>query len=1037
MNEPAPGAAPAGCPDENVLNAFVEGRLGHTADDARRQVEEHLDTCSECLEVVSHMARVLARNAVPGGVPASDEVAAEGPLDGEEPPPLHDLRAGDAVGRYRVEEMLGQGGMGVVYRARDTQLGRDVALKLLREGRGTDGSRERLVREARLMAKLDHRHLVTVFDAGEADGRTYIAMELVVGSTLAGWLRTEARAPAEIVEKFLVAGRALAAAHATGVVHRDFKPENVLLDRSGRLAVTDFGIATSRAALPGPSGERAEGALAPAGIAPVTATGQVLGTPGYMSPEQHTGEHVGPTSDQFSFAVALFEALFGVSAFEGDTVLARRAALLEGRTRPLSPLLRSRVSGRVRRALLRALSRDPSGRFPSMVHLCEALERGRAVRTRQSAARRWVLGAAAMAIGGALLFAASGGRSSARGRGVDVGRAAGGEEVDAARSEAVSFEHAVVVTFPFVNETGDARLDDVVGQALAVTLSSSRRLTAYTRVSFSGSAPGQGAAGGDAAVERALLTKENRPVIAVHGTVIPEEGTGFTISLVARDVGSGRTVAELRETRASSELVPALAHLSTQLRAALGDAGDASDGPHGSNDGSPVLSSSLDALHEWATGLALLQQSRSVDARDHLGRAVAFDPLFADAHGALAVAYGNVADGPDAVKEDELALEHGERLTERIRLLVRAHLYGERGRTSDAVAVYEQILAIWPGDLTTEINITAAAGDAPDLRLELSRRAATDHPYSVRAQTNLLLNLLRDGDAADAARTGDALLDGLAHMPADAYGCVAAAYELDGEDDRALDVLRRLDAIDRQRADEGRADLALYEGRLDDAEALLRPYVTAKAQRDRDPSSSAVDFQLLALVRSRRGDAAGANVAGQRALSVEERGLQYQAILALLSSGRGSDREALALAAAWSSALPPVPRSYAELVAGDLALRDGRAAAALLHYEAALALADTWSAHQRLADAHRAAKQWSAAENEIRICLARRGEGAAIGSPSVSLLEPVEYALAQVLAEGHQPEARAAYRAFLDRRRNARGDVLVREARAELARLPP
>ena len=194
------------------------------------------------------------------------------------------------VGRYIVTERVGAGGMGVVYAAYDPQLDRKVALKLLLEETGDAERRARLQREARTMARLSDPHVVAVYDAGEHDGRVFVAMEFVKGQTLREWLAARARPWREVLSTYVLAARGLAAAHSAGIVHRDFKPENVLIDESGRVKVTDFGLARTRRVA---HDDRVSAVIDAGGLAGgselTTRDGAILGTPVYMAPEQMMG----------------------------------------------------------------------------------------------------------------------------------------------------------------------------------------------------------------------------------------------------------------------------------------------------------------------------------------------------------------------------------------------------------------------------------------------------------------------------------------------------------------------------------------------------------------------------------------------------------------------------------------------------------------------------------------------------------------------------------------------------------------------------
>ncbi|WP_293252579.1 tetratricopeptide repeat protein [Nannocystis sp.] len=286
------------------------------------------------------------------------------------------------LGRYVVLSQLGAGGMGVVYKAYDPELDRKVALKLLL-GPASGQAAARLKREAQAMARLSHAHVVPIFDVGVVGERLFVAMDLVDGSTLSAWMET--RHPwREVIDLFLQAGRGLAAAHAVGLVHRDFKPDNVLLGREpgGALVakVADFGLARTddEAHKPEPRGPDSElialtrNSMLDHGM---TRVGAVVGTPLYMSPEQHVAAPVDPRTDQFSFCVALFEALYGLRPFTGDTL----EDLADAASRPqrTAPPPGNKVPRWLHRLCLRGLQPDREARFPSMDALLAEIDRRR------------------------------------------------------------------------------------------------------------------------------------------------------------------------------------------------------------------------------------------------------------------------------------------------------------------------------------------------------------------------------------------------------------------------------------------------------------------------------------------------------------------------------------------------------------------------------------------------------------------------------------------------------------------------------------
>ena len=308
----------------------------------------------------------------------------------EDEGPRVDVERGTTVGRYTILDRIGSGAMGVVYTAYDPKLDRRIALKLLKIPQ-VDGALviARVLREAQALAKLAHPNVVTVHDADSIDDMVFVAMELVDGSNLGKWLRQRPRTPPEILQIFIQAGRGLAAAHAAGLVHRDFKPDNVLVGHDGRVRVVDFGIARNadEDPLAGPSTVGRVLDRDPfesgADVHPrLTQTGAVVGTPAYMSPEQHLGTRVDGRCDQFAFCVALYEALYGAPPFPAKSYVELRHAVLSGRLQP--PPSTADVPPHVRAAILRGLSVIPERRFATMTDLLARLEDDPARRRRRA-----------------------------------------------------------------------------------------------------------------------------------------------------------------------------------------------------------------------------------------------------------------------------------------------------------------------------------------------------------------------------------------------------------------------------------------------------------------------------------------------------------------------------------------------------------------------------------------------------------------------------------------------------------------------------
>ncbi|HEV7558469.1 MAG TPA: protein kinase [Kofleriaceae bacterium] len=323
----------------------------------------HLEVCGSCRELVS---AVCARrtNAEPTREPGR-------------------LVAGSMLGHYQIERPLGAGGMGVVYLARDLELDREVAVKLLHSG--DDRAHARLARESQALAKLNHPNVVTAHEVGRHGDASYLVMEYVDGGTVRDWLAVTKRRPAEIARVFAEAAHGLAAAHAAGLVHRDVKPDNVLVGSDGRARVSDFGLV---------------GADPTSGVRTTTETqvGVLLGTLRYMAPEVLHGESASAHSDQWSLCASLWESLLGEPPFPGATPLVIADAMEAGLPDPPAEL-----PSWLRRVLIRGMTIDPARRFASLDHLAAALSPTRSTMRRTAIAL--VAGAAVTA---GIAFAFSG-----------------------------------------------------------------------------------------------------------------------------------------------------------------------------------------------------------------------------------------------------------------------------------------------------------------------------------------------------------------------------------------------------------------------------------------------------------------------------------------------------------------------------------------------------------------------------------------------------------------------------------------------------
>src|SRR6267154_1595552 len=570
-------------------------------------------SASECKKCHTSFASSVAQETLnEGGVPEDWTVAGSSKISAAAAE-SDTLDIGTVLaGRYELLKLIGQGGMGAVYKARDKELDRVVALKLIRPELAKNPEVLRRFKQELILARqVTHKNVIRIFDLGQSDGIKFITMDFVEGQDLRSLLLEKSKlAPEQAARIMLQICRALEAAHAEGVIHRDLKPQNIMLDAGGRILVMDFGIARS-AYLPG-----------------MTQTGALIGTPEYMSPEQGRGEPLTERSDLFSMGIIFYELLTGKSPYHSDTPLATLWKRMTEKVTPpvvLDPTLPQALSNIV----VKALEIEPKNRFANAREMAQQLEiwlgpsaGGETIflpAPRTSGYWKWAsAGLAVLAISGII-----------------------GLRLKYPPKPKAAHPPVSVLVADFTNHTGDPIFDNTLEPMFNVALEGASFINAYNRGN-----PRQLAAKlpnpRDKLDEQAaLLVALSEGISAVITGEISLRGNAYSVSAMALDAANGNVIAKTEHTAANKdEVLLTIPKLAAPIRKALGDATPESlqlDAARG-----PFTAASLEAVHQYSLGMDQQFAGKTEDALRSFSKAVEMDPNFARAYAGMAAQYGNM-----------------------------------------------------------------------------------------------------------------------------------------------------------------------------------------------------------------------------------------------------------------------------------------------------------------------------------------------------------------------------------------------------------
>ena len=925
--------------------------------------------------------------------------------------PRGTLGVGTLLGeRYEILAMLGQGGMGAVYKARDQELDRVVALKVIRPELTTNPDiLKRFKQELILARQVTHRNVIRIFDLGQADGLKFITMEFLEGQDLRAELMKRGKfSPEEAARIILQISRALEVAHGEGVVHRDLKPQNIMLDANARAYVMDFGIARS-AYLPG-----------------MTQTGALIGTPEYMSPEQAKGEKLDERSDLFSLGVIFYELLTGNSPYYSDTPLATLWRRMQEKAKPLTevdPTIPKEISDIV----AKLLEIEPANRFAKAGELAWRLESWLGISNPALTATGTVALPAAKSIFSWKWVAA----------GLALLLAGGGVAFWLKNPTKPKAPHAPVnvLVADFTNHTGDPIFDGTLEPMFNVALEGASFVNAYSRGNARKLA-GQLAHPSDKLDEQsARLVAISQGLGAVVTGSLSRRGDGYKLSVEALDARTGNSIAAAEVSASDKDqLLLDVPKLAAPIRKALGDS--TPESVQLNTAGGAFQASSLEAVHQYAIGSDQQFAGKMEDSLASFAKVAELDPNFARAYSGMAAAAASLDRPHDAENYLKLAMEHVDRMTERERFRIRGLYYLSTENWTKCVEEYSELVKQYPADNIGHNNLSVcyrSLHNTPKAIEEL-QRALEVLPHNQLARVNLALYLSYTSDFSESEREAKKVLEANPSYEV-AYVALASSQIGQGQLAEAIKTYEQLDKVSslgQTFVAPGLADIAIYEGRLGDAAQFLQQGAAMALKAGRSDAAAA-DLALLGYTELLRKQKAAALASLEKALANSQTvSTRFMAARDYVLAGETGKAHSLAIQIASDS--NPDSQADAKLIEGEIALQEKDPRKAVGLFTEANKLVDGWIGWFDLGRAYLDAGQYVEADSEFDRCLKNRGATFDLFDyvSTYSYVPEVYYYQGRVREQLKSPGATDSYRTYMSIRGKAGEDPLLPEVRQRL-----
>ena len=939
---------------------------------------------------------------------AEDWSAAVSPVASAPVMASSDLQAGTVLaGRYEILQLLGRGGMGAVYKARDTELDRIVALKLIRPELARNPEILRRFKQELILARqVTHKNVIRIFDLGQSDGIKFITMDFVEGQDLRQLLLERGKFPAEQAARVMLQiCRALEAAHNEHVIHRDLKPQNIMLDSGGRVYVMDFGIARS-AHLPG-----------------MTQTGALIGTPEYMSPEQARGENLTERSDLFSLGVILYELLTGKSPYPADAPLATLWKRLQEKPKPpvdVDPTVPKPLSDIV----MKALELEPENRFASAREMAQQLEIWLGPSAGSSTiflpaphhTHYWKWASATLAV---LLIAA-----------VVAFR------LKAPAKPVAAHPLVSVLVADFANTTGDSVFDETLEPPLSVALEDASFISSFSRNQAKKIAAQLQPGGTSLEETTARLVGVREGIEYIVGGLIEKKGSGFEVHARTVETATGKIILEVDESADDKKgVLGVVGKIAARMRRVLGDTTPVATQIAAAE---TFTTGSLEAAHEYALGQDVQWQGKWEEAIQHYSKSAQLDGEMGRAYAGAAVASYNLGRMQDAHKYYDLALSKIARMSDREKYRTRGGYYMVMNEPRKAIDQYSALVKQYPSDSAGRSNLALAYENNHDMAhaLEEGRKAVEMNPRGVPQRSNLGLYAMYSGDFDTAIQKQQEVLK-LNPSFVRSYLGMALSQLAKGQVAAATETYHNLEKVGPEGASQaaaGLADLALYEGRASDAVSILEKAAAADLE-SKDLDSAANKLTTLAYAHLLLNHSGPALTAADKAVATsKETNVLFWAARVYVALDKES--KALALAHQLETLLGPDPQAYAKLIQSEIQIKHAKGREALPGLQDAQKLADSWMVHFDLARAYLDAGAFAEADSELELCVKRRGEATSLfldEVPTYHVFPDVHYYVGRAQEGLKSAGAPEAYKTFLAIKEKGSQDPLIADARRRLA----